>query len=50
MPVLKRTFCLLLDVYKRQGIPSAPAAPAFPENTADDDFTPLLDTDDDLPF
>lgn len=32
------------------GIPSAPAAPAFPENTAEDDFTPLLDTDDDLPF
>lgn len=32
------------------GVPSAPAAPAFPENTAEDDFTPLLDTDDDLPF
>lgn len=32
------------------GIPSTPAAPAFPENTAEDDFTPLLDTDDDLPF
>ena len=28
----------------------APSAPAFPENTAEDDFTPLLDTDDDLPF
>lgn len=28
----------------------APAAPAFPESPADDAFTPLLDTDDDLPF
>lgn len=31
------------------GYSSGPA-PAFPENTAEDDFTPLLDTDDDLPF
>lgn len=29
---------------------SAPAAPAFPDNVSDDAFTPLLDTDDDLPF
>lgn len=34
-----------------EGAPiQAPAAPAFPENTADDGFAPLLDTDDDLPF
>ena len=30
--------------------PAAPAAPAFPDAPADDAFTPLLDTDDDLPF
>lgn len=29
---------------------AAPAAPAFPDNVSDDAFTPLLDTDDDLPF
>ncbi len=29
---------------------SAPAAPAFPDNPVDEAFTPLLDTDDDLPF
>ena len=29
---------------------AAPAAPAFPESPVDDAFTPLLDTDDDLPF
>ena len=29
---------------------AAPAAPPFPDNAADDAFTPLLDTDDDLPF
>ena len=30
--------------------PAVPAAPAFPEQNAEDAFTPLLDTDDDLPF
>ena len=29
---------------------SAPAAPTVPYFSADDSFTPLLDTDDDLPF
>ena len=29
---------------------AAPAAPSFPDNASDDAFTPLLDTDDDLPF
>ena len=29
---------------------AAPAAPAFPSAPADEAFTPLLDTDDDLPF
>ena len=29
---------------------SAPQAPSFPDNVSDDAFTPLLDTDDDLPF
>ena len=29
---------------------ASPAAPAFPDNAGDDAFTPLLDTDDDLPF
>ncbi len=29
---------------------SAPAAPTVPDFAADDAFTPLLDTDDDLPF
>ncbi len=29
---------------------AAPAVPAFPDSPADDAFTPLLDTDDDLPF
>ncbi len=35
-----------------QGAPrrAESAAPAFPENVSDDTFTPLLDTDDDLPF
>lgn len=28
----------------------ASVAPAFPDNASDDAFTPLLDTDDDLPF
>lgn len=32
------------------GASYAPQAPEFPGNTADDAFTPLLDTDDDLPF
>lgn len=27
-----------------------PAAPSFPESASDDAFSPLLDTDDDLPF
>ncbi len=29
---------------------SAPAAPSFPDAVPDDAFSPLLDTDDDLPF
>lgn len=34
-----------------QGSYSAPtAAPQMPQDLADDDFSPLLDTDDDLPF
>ncbi|MBO5364265.1 MAG: single-stranded DNA-binding protein [Clostridia bacterium] len=32
------------------GATPAPAAPAFPDNPVDEVFTPLLDTDDDLPF
>lgn len=30
--------------------PAPTQAPAFPDNNSDDAFTPLLDTDDDLPF
>ncbi len=30
--------------------PTASAAPAFPDNPVEEVFTPLLDTDDDLPF
>lgn len=30
--------------------PVAQAAPQMPQDLAEDDFTPLLDTDDDLPF
>lgn len=35
-----------------QNVPKAsvPQAPSFPDNVSDDAFTPLLDTDDDLPF
>ncbi len=32
------------------GATSAPAAPSFPDSPVDEAFTPLLDTDDDLPF
>lgn len=40
------------DFAPKQDAPkaSAPAAPAFPDNVSEDTFTPLLDTDDDLPF
>ena len=30
--------------------PTAQAVPQMPQDLAEDDFTPLLDTDDDLPF
>ncbi len=30
--------------------PAAQSVPQMPDNLANDDFTPLLDTDDDLPF
>ena len=30
--------------------PTAPVAPAMPQDLGGDDFSPLLDTDDDLPF
>ncbi len=32
------------------GAAPAPAAPSFPDSPVDEAFTPLLDTDDDLPF
>ena len=40
------------DFAPKQDAPkaSAPVAPAFPDNVSEDTFTPLLDTDDDLPF
>ncbi|WP_226392904.1 single-stranded DNA-binding protein [Ructibacterium gallinarum] len=31
-------------------VPEAPAVPSYPGTAAEDAFTPLLDTDDDLPF
>lgn len=34
----------------QQSAPVTAQAPSFPDNVSEDAFTPLLDTDDDLPF